>query len=435
MGRQANEDVIREDDFPQMLADAAEMFFRLADTLVRHEGHRWGRRHYFQLITEADTAEAFLDDHGARYNRCFSYLTELTASVRGFAIAGLRISHLVNRIDAYLEHLELTDEGLADLRSSIQRAASFIQSTAVVLLRAILEESKSVGVELPAEGFPSSRYETNPIPRRLPRNVDHEDLEDEEQRIAEVASKFVQSCEMLRELGVRRIEDPSEREQFLRRVCKEESARVYQATVHNLQSAYDTYIKNTVLEANDERLPRLRAYASASLHFLEAVTVLTHFVDRHEGIRSDSTARRIEQMVERATVRDVTLNHLLYWACDFMNSGCRTAEDLLPSYTNVKELTVQIGDDVVLHARPASLIVGIVNNYGTPVEMEVEGESCNAGSMLSLMVAIGSNPESKTFTFRGDENPLRDIGLLFECGLGESGMEELPDDLAYLRRS
>ena len=37
------------------------------------------------------------------------------------------------------------------------------------------------------------------------------------------------------------------------------------------------------------------------------------------------------------------------------------------------------------------------------------------------------------YLFRGDENPLRDIALLFENNLGEDGLEELPDELAYLR--
>ena len=79
------------------------------------------------------------------------------------------------------------------------------------------------------------------------------------------------------------------------------------------------------------------------------------------------------------------------------------------------------------------MVVGIVNHYGTPVEMEVSGTRCNAGSILELMVTVGSNPEAKKFTFRGDENPLGDIGALFESGLGEEGVSSLPAKLSYLR--
>jgi hypothetical protein len=35
--------------------------------------------------------------------------------------------------------------------------------------------------------------------------------------------------------------------------------------------------------------------------------------------------------------------------------------------------------------------------------------------------------------FTGDERPLADIQLLFEAGLGEEGLESLPNELEYLR--
>jgi hypothetical protein len=49
------------------------------------------------------------------------------------------------------------------------------------------------------------------------------------------------------------------------------------------------------------------------------------------------------------------------------------------------------------------------------------------------MVAVGSNPEERSFTLRGDERPLRDLRALFEADFGESGLDGLPDVLGYLR--
>jgi phosphotransferase system HPr (HPr) family protein len=157
-------------------------------------------------------------------------------------------------------------------------------------------------------------------------------------------------------------------------------------------------------------------------------------VERHEsGLRNEMSERRLAALVDRAQVRDYTLNHVLYWAAQIVRRGRPIAEDLLPSYTNVQLLEVTLGDDVSLHARPAALIVGIVNRYGTPVEMEVEGRKCNAASILDLMVAVGSHPHARRFRFRGDEKPLRDIEILFRSGLGEKGIDRLPTDLGYLR--
>jgi phosphotransferase system HPr (HPr) family protein len=121
------------------------------------------------------------------------------------------------------------------------------------------------------------------------------------------------------------------------------------------------------------------------------------------------------------------------WADGFMQSGARLAEALLPEYTKQLELTLELPAHVDLHARPAALIVGIVNHYSTPVEMEVGGKRCNAGSILELLVAVGSQPHQKSFVFRGDERPVRDIERLFQEELGENGLEHLSPQLDYLR--
>ena len=60
---------------------------------------------------------------------------------------------------------------------------------------------------------------------------------------------------------------------------------------------------------------------------------------------------------------------------------------------------------------------------------------CNAGSILELLVTVGSHPDARQFRFRGDENPLKDIALLFAHALGERGLEQLPECLQYLRES
>jgi phosphotransferase system HPr-like phosphotransfer protein len=296
------------------------------------------------------------------------------------------------------------------------------------------EEGAAQGIMVPSEGLAEGdKFRESPR-QKLPRNTDQEDLENDEQKVAEVAAKFLQVCGMFDDLGVRRILDEEERETYLRSVCSEEQARVYEATVHNLQSAYDTWVKNTVIESGDPRLGRLRGHASAALHLLEAVTHLVHFVERHEsGLRNEAIERRLAALVDRSQVRDFTLNHILYWAAQIVRRGRPLAEDLLPSYTNVQLLEVTLADDVSLHARPAALIVGIVNRYGTPVEMELEGRKCNAASILDLMVAVGSYPQARRFVFRGDEKPLHDIEILFRCGLGERGIDKLPGELSYLR--
>jgi phosphotransferase system HPr-like phosphotransfer protein len=426
------EEVVSEEAFAGLLQGQTEMFFRLAHTLVNRKESDWNRRDFFQLTSEADTLEAFLDDYGARHNRTFHLFREIVASVRGFALAGVSITHLTRRLDSY--GTGISNEDAVRAKASIEATRSFVQSVLVTLMTSVREEASACGLRPTSEGFSEELYGSTAPRLSLPRNVGQEDLEDEEQKVAEVVAKYLQACEMFQGLGIREIEDEKERETFLSRNCSEERARVYEATVHNLQSVYDTYVKNTLLESKDERLPRLRGHASVALHLLEAVTHLTHFVERHGGgMRHDEADVKIEALVSKSKARDITLNHLLVWASRFMQEGRSLADDLLPSYTNVQLLEAELPEELLLHARPAALIVGIVNHYGTPVEMEVEGHTSNAGSILELMVAVGSNPKAKHFKFRGDENPLRDIAILFAHDLGENGINELPAELGYLK--
>jgi len=430
------EEVIDETTFARLLEGQVGTFFRLCNTLSERGSADWSKRHFYQLHSEADELESFLDDYGARFNRTYGLLREVVASIRWFALAGFSIGHVSGRFESYGVEATLSQPEQEDALASIQHARHVVGTTLETLLAEVRRESDRFGLAGFDGSFPEESLGGGVPRQQLPRDVGQEDLTNEDERIAEVASKYLAACEMFDEVRVRRIEDPAARQEHLARTCSEEQARVYEATVHNLQSTYDTHVKNTVVEGHDSRLPRLRGHLSASLHLLEAVTSLTHFVERHEsGMRSEAAELRIEKLIERPLIQDVILNHLLYWADNLMQRGRTLAEELLPSYTNLQELQIEVPEDLKLHARPASLIVNIVGHHGTPVELEVMGTKCNAGSILELLVTVGAHPDATRFVFRGDEKPLRDIGRLFEAGLGERGIETLPEELDFLKLS
>ncbi|MFT5051408.1 MAG: phosphotransferase system HPr-like phosphotransfer protein [Chlamydiales bacterium] len=428
------EKLVPEQEYIELLEDQARVFFMLANGLLASGNENWTKRHFFQAQTEADELEVFLDDYGARYNRTYHLFTELVASIRGFAIGGLSLAHLAGRLEDYGVLVDLAPDIQREAAAAIEATRSFVQGTLQTLLEALVTEARNLGLVVPTEAAPHGTFAKRGQRYRLPRNLDQEELQDEEQRIAEVCTKYLQACKMFEEARVRPIAATDKRRTYLRRHCLEEHARVYEATVHNLQSAYDTYIKNTVLEGGDVRLPRLRGHISCCLHMLEVVTQLTHFVERHEsGARTDAAEQSLAKLVDPALVHEITLNKMLVWANTILRTGSELAQDLLPSYTNVQTLEIELEDGVTVHARPASLIMAIVNHHGTPVEFEVAGQRCNAGSILELMIAIGSNPEERCYTMHGDERPLRDLKLLFEHQLGENGINLLPAQLDYLK--
>jgi phosphotransferase system HPr-like phosphotransfer protein len=431
MGSSSSKPVVSEQDFGALLRERALGFLTICAV---PSGTRWSKRRFFEVSASADELESFLDDHGARTNRTFSAFTELVASIRGFALAGMQLAHLDRRVDSY-GVAERLPEGGAGVLEHMREALRFVQDRTALLMGALLEEARERGVSDLQVGQGQRPDDALEAPPRLPNNVDLDRIDDDDHRIAKVASNYLAALEMLDKVGIEPMVEAERREEFLRAKCSEETARVWEATVHNLQSSYDTYVKNTVLETGDPRLPDLRGHASAALHTLGAVTYLTHFVERHErGLRSDMADSVLQRLVPRSQVRDVTLNRLLVSAHAFIRSGAEIASSLLPSYTRVSSAELCLREGVFLHARPASLIVAIVQHHGTPVELEVAGSRCNAGSILELMVAIGSNPEQRTFVAHGDERTLLDLERLFAADLGEAGLEELPASLNYLRQ-
>ncbi|MBM3988032.1 MAG: HPr family phosphocarrier protein [Planctomycetes bacterium] len=428
------EEVVVEPAFAPLLGRESGAFCRLANALRSAPPGLWSKGFFQRLAHEANRLESFLDDHGARFNRSFALTRELVASARWLSLAGFSLSHLDARFDTYGLGQTLSPAEQERLRGTLGQARSFLRASIERVLHRQRDEYERRGAVWDAGLASPDDADLGTVRRRLPRNLGQEDPADDSQRVAEIASKFLAACTMLESLDLRVVADANELRRRIRTVCKEEQARVYEATVHNLQSTYDTHIKNTLVETQDERLPRLRGLLSAALHLLETVTVLAHFVERHESeARSEPTSHAIAAIVQGDRVRALMLNELLRWANILMQRGRVTAEELLPSYIELRELRVELPPSLKLHARPAALIVNIVAHHGTPVELEIGTHRCNAGSILEILIGVGSNPEVRHFLFRGDIHPLNDIGLLFESNLGEDGLGNLPAALRYLR--
>jgi len=196
------EQLVEERQFAGILQTHAEGLFRLSNGLLGLGERPWNKKHYFQLISEADNVESFLDDYGARFNRTYAFITELVASLRWFAMAGYNLSHTRSRMGSYG-----ADDWHAGVKVALDENIESCRVTAVSLFHALREEAGRQGMEITPEAFSESSFLSMAARRTLPRNVGQADLDDEEQKIAEVASKFLAACDMLRETGVRPIEE------------------------------------------------------------------------------------------------------------------------------------------------------------------------------------------------------------------------------------
>jgi len=426
------EEILPEREFVPRLSRAARSVLLLGRYLSTTPSSAWPKKVFANLSQESDELESYLDDFGARWNRVFATFTEFVASIRWFARGGHTLSHIEGRFPHY--EIEVPHSERAEFLEDLALARAFCGKALVDLLSGLLSEAARVGCALPQDGIDEKGIPEEPARRRLPRNLDEGEIVEEEHKVAEVASKYLKALDRFRGLNLRRAGESIDLRRFVENHCTEECARLYEATVHNIQSKYDTYLRATASEARDPRLRKMRGHASVALHLLGFVTDLVHFYERHEtDIRSEGARERIAALIDKVGVLHQSVHFGLFHAVRFLERGRPFAEAVLPQYTKMQTYQAVLPEGVYLHARPASLIVSVVNHYGTPVEMEIGGKRCNAGSILQVMILAGSNAGARQVLFHGDERPLRDLRRLFDLRLGEGGLKDLPDELGYLR--
>lgn len=432
MVQESQRQIIDERQFAALLSGRATELLAFLNLLLGLEEARWKKRHYNQLGSLCHDLETFLDDYDSRNNRSFSYPTELVASLRGFAKIGVSLTHLMGRLSRY--DVQLTKEQTTSFLAETERTFQFLTTSMRVMMRDLIRAAGDLGVTVSARAAADESLPEERVRLSLPDNIDDEDLLDEERKIAEVASRYMRGLERVGRLAATTLRRADDLRDFVLKQVDEERSREFEAMVHSLQSKYDTYIRNTVLEARTPSLPRLRGHISLALHLLEVCTELVHFYVRHENdIRYEAAKAGIAGLVNKTEVLDRAINYAFHFAADVLRAGEPLAQEALATFVQVQELTVELPEGATLHARPISLIVKIVHHHGTHVVMDLGGESCDAASIMEIIMIAGNVPDARRVLFRGDARTLRDLRLLFESGMGERGMDVLPPELHYLR--
>lgn len=418
--------ILREDEFVPLLRDAALEFGQQLGALLDQPAVLGQSGFMLHLVECANSVESFLDDHGARQNRAFVTFGELVASVRGLGHVKATGLHLITRLPRYAtvhDNLELVSE-MGTAHATLDRCLA-------KLAEETLAEAKSLGVsweraELPPAADPPTR-------RLLPRDLDADLAVNEQQHIAQLGARFLAVLQASRTLGLDVVRPADQLAAFVRERASEDRCRWYESAVHNIQSMYDTYVLGTALEKSNPWLLELRGHTSIALHLLEMATSLVHFYERHENdLRHEPARERISQVVQKSDVLNLAVNVCLRQAYLYVEGCSNVAKQILDTFVADRALALPMPEGVVLHARPLALIVQIARHHGTPLEVEIEGESCSGSSLMSLIMLGGAHPSPAEISFRGDGRTLDDLRALFKVSLGERG-EPMPAELSYLR--
>jgi len=100
MASESIDKIITNEEFLPLVQKASLEFFKIYNFFLS-DSPEFTKKFYSNLMNESDHFEIFLDDHGARQNKAWTFFAELVASIRNFAIASFQLRHLIDRYPDY----------------------------------------------------------------------------------------------------------------------------------------------------------------------------------------------------------------------------------------------------------------------------------------------------------------------------------------------
>lgn len=395
------------------------------------------KRLYSQLISASQVLEDFLDFHGAKNSSDWYYYRELSAAVRHLSLGGYSQRHILNRLIFY--NLANTDE----FARQGEATHEFITAILCKMAPVILAEADRLGIPKPTEQFVAADFPGIATGELITSDIDDLDRDQQKKNIVKIASDFLSIAGKFDEIG---FYEPLDEEELLAMVpgkVNEVEIRQFEMLVHNLQSAFDTYVIHGGYRLGNRKLKQLRGHFSVVFHLLQIIGRLLHFYERHlEDVGYKNIYKqvrdRLSEMVDPKSLLDYTLNYGLYYACHFLNTGKTLASEILNENIERDKITVGIPEKLGFHARPSLLVAKIIQHYGGQVELCVGQDRFDASSVLDIQWAGGKIQKEniKQVVFEGDTRALNDIRILAGVNYGEDTMGKgvpLPKELNYLK--
>lgn len=419
--------VVGEQAFARHLGDSTRAFQTSVAAVLASPPARWTERTLYALYQQATDCETRLDDHGAKRNAVFHELREAVARLRWLSLAASAFAHLTTRLPTYpAPHVETlrADLGL-HLAGLVERLGGMVGLAA----QALAKQWVACGVDW-VPGSPEATEEARAramLPADRPLGGEIEESGSEAARFVGRFLRLTESWAVESRVPRRGLVELTA---YMERYCTEAIARRAEANAHNLQSDFDTHLRGSPELEQHPDLLLLRSGVSQCFHLLEAVTALSHLYERHWLHEKDRAYRRgFQEISPLEGFLDLIVNGCVIRAYRCLADLVPIAETLLFAIARPTERRLAIPRGVHLHARPLSLIVAVVNHHKTPVQMWIGEKSANAASIMSLLILAGSAGEVREVLFRGSEEVLEDLELLFAAHLGENGLDALPKAL------
>ena len=347
--------------------------------------------------------------------------------------------HILNRLVFY--KLDDTTDFVSEGDKNLRFLTDALQKIGPELIR----EAGRLGIKQPDDYFKDDNFTSvitnEPLPNDI--SIDKKDQNRRRQQIVIIASDFLSISRAFDQFGIFLTCTLEEIQKIVPDKVNEVEIRRYEMLVHNLQSAFDTYVVPGGLISDNGKLKELRSHFSVVFHLLQLTGRLLHYYERHlhkSGYKNiyQETQEKLSTLVNSDVLLDRIVNYGLYYACHYLSTGRELAQEILNANIIRTTLTASIPVERGFHLRPSLLVSKIVQHYGGQVELCVGDNYFDASSILDIQWAGGMiQKEGITrVTFKGDDRALKDIKILAARNYGEDTMGKdvpLPKELNYLR--
>ena len=379
-------EIISEEEFLKIFQKQTGEILKICSYLKEKSSKDflYTKRFYGNITTQSRILEDFLDDYGAKNNRTWIFFRELIASARYMGFSGYMIQHIRNRYTLY----DLKDPDNQMFQEKTIMTQDFLNSAIKNLFTTILQEAQILGLQTGHESLKEEDLLDIASNKMLPHNLDDGFSLKEEENVVKIASDYLNIMQDHEDFKIDRPYSIDEIESLIPEYISEEKLRRFELRIHNLQSLYDTYIKDTKIETENPTLNSMRGCISIALHRAEIATVLTHFYERHESeLRHEAVRDKIESLIDKKTILNLIVNYCLFHCYAHLEKGNSFAKDFLKSYVVIDSIRIPIPIYMGFHVRPATLVMKIVKHYGSGVTMEIDDELYDASSALDLFRA------------------------------------------------
>ncbi len=417
-----DEEEIKRDFVPRLNIITKPLFI-IFEELIQKEDFP-DRELIFSIMREVDEIETFLDDYGASHNKKFFYFRELIGSIRWINIFIFQGLHILARVKSY--NLDVSEREKAIFIKELKKTITLYLTTLKNLGATLQEEALKIGIKKPREKYSKKKMLIEIQKKILPPDIEEDVVKEKEERTISILVKFLENAEMFNTFvcGIKSDEE-----------ITEEIMEKYRSIFNQIESLYDTFLKNTEIENKYPDLKKIRSYVALSMHLLEMGKALTHFYERHsDKVRKYSSSSQLSRLVPDVTIKETLKEFILNYSIYFLLTGKSTsikifkkmgmdADEFIYSTRKLILYSYRIED---FHIRPVMPVTQIAGKYKLDTSLYYNRNKYNLKSPVEMAIAIpdireGLSKENVEIMIQGPRKSVNEICefLKEKCGASE----------------